>query len=128
LGRRNREKESKSTVIYRGGRSRSMGGLVEEWEGCIKKVLEDSFIAHLHKVGAESTEIIEGEFKFRSITEGEQHLIKEGTMLYWVIGREVRKSGTVNNSDHLILRRKPSWENFDVEKPSARADNFFEIE
>ena len=102
--------------------------LIEEWEGCIKMVLEDSFIAHLYKSRTDRTEIIEGEFGFDSVPSDEQHLIKEGMVFYWVIGKEIKKSGTIKYTDCLIMRRMPSWKNFDAETPSAIADNFFDVD
>ncbi|MBN2717439.1 MAG: hypothetical protein JXX14_16425 [Deltaproteobacteria bacterium] len=103
--------------------------LLEEWEGCIKEVYDDHFIAHLYKPDSDSTEVLEAEFAIDDVVpEGNRHLVVEGMIFYWNLGKEVKKSGTISNNDYLIFRRIPSWNNFDAERESETADNFFNFD
>lgn len=98
---------------------------IERWEGKVVKVLGDKFIAHLFKP---NTEPMEGEFKFDDVPAGDRHLIKEGMLFYWNIGKVVKKDGNVSHGDSLIVRRVPVWKAFDVETPDPEADNFFNFD
>lgn len=102
--------------------------LIEEWEGSIKTVLEDTFIAHLYKPGNTNGEILEGEFEIRSVPAEDRHLIKEGILFYWNIGEEVKKNGEVSHVDYIIIRRFPTWKDFDINAASSISENFFESE
>jgi len=101
--------------------------ILDEWEGCITDVKEDTFIAKLYKqTQSESDlEIIEGEFEIRSVPEQDRHLIKEGVLFYWMIGREVKETTQIIHGDTIIFRRMPSWKGFDINNSSAITDEFF---
>jgi len=99
--------------------------IIEKWEGCIKEVRDNFFIAHLYKQGACEAEIIEGEFDINDIPEDERHLVAEGVIFYWGIRKAVTNSGNISNPDYLYIRRMPSWKNFDINKGSSKVDGFF---
>lgn len=99
--------------------------IIEEWEGCIKDVNETSFKADLYKKNSSISESIDGDFAISCVPEDERHLIKVGIIFYWYIRKKVERSGTISNGESLMFRRMPSWQNFDLNRKTAKSDEFF---
>jgi hypothetical protein len=97
--------------------------VTEKWEGVVKEVYEDGFLAHLYKKGNEQ-DIIEGDFDFDDIPKDDRHLISPGVFFYWILGREVTKGGQISNVSCVKIRRIPSWKKFDINASSPKSDEF----
>ncbi len=99
--------------------------LLQQWEGVILEVHEDSFISQLRDKSGNAPDE-EAEIDFDEISERDMYLIKPGAFFYWNIGYHESKSGQRTRSSLIIFRRVPAWSEKEIERARKRSDNICE--
>lgn len=98
--------------------------VTQKWEGIIKEVYDNSFLAQLYKKDGDEQEIIEGEFDFDDVPKDDRILISPGVFFYWVLGREITKGGQISNVASVRIRRMPTWNRFNIDKTNPKVEDF----
>jgi hypothetical protein len=83
---------------------------LQEWEGYVVEIGNDSFTARLRDVTAGSMhEEEEAEFPLDDISESDRDLLKPGAIFRWAIGYLRTRGGTKRRISQIVFRRLPQW-------------------
>jgi hypothetical protein len=94
---------------------------LQEWEGYVVHIEEQSFLSRLTSVWPErGTEEELLEFPKEDISETDLVLLRPGALFRWVVGYRELASGR-ERSSNVTLRRLPAWTKSDVEFAEAEA-------
>jgi len=95
---------------------------LQEWEGCIVEVRENSFLARLTDITNGDTDE-EAEIFFEDVREEDRKYIKEGAVFYWDIGNLIKNGKKISMS--IINFHKRKFTKKDFEKAKKRAEELF---
>lgn len=95
-----------------------------QWEGCITKVLEKTFLADLVN---EDDDELTAKFDIDDVSEDDKELIQVNNIFYWSIGHRTTQGNQRINEEIIIFRRLPAWRKFNINKPSEKAKKFIEF-
>lgn len=83
---------------------------LQEWEGYVVEIGNDSFTARLRDVTAGGMhEEEEAEFPLDDISESDRDLLKPGAIFRWAIGYLRTRGGTKRRISQIVFRRLPQW-------------------
>ncbi len=97
--------------------------VLQQYEGIIKEVKNDAFVAELSDLtaGTELDEIME--LPIEEISVGDRHLLVEGGVFYWSIGYETKIGGQISRVSEMRMRRMPTWKSGSLEKIKKEANS-----
>jgi hypothetical protein len=95
---------------------------LQEWEGYIIALNDDSFTARLcdKTAGADIEEEI-ADFPREEVREDDQPLLREGAVFRWVIGYQRQAWGTKLRTSQIIFRRMPAWNRAELKRAKIEA-------
>jgi len=97
--------------------------LLKKWHGYIEKINGQEFTAILtDPLGTDSD--IRATFSINEVSEGDRDLVVENAIFDWVISRDRKFHGQIENKDYLIFKRLPMWKKIDLDTESAKVDAF----
>ncbi len=82
--------------------------LLQKWEGVVKKVRNDTFIAQLTDLSSQS-EDEEAEIPIEEISLADKSMLAPGAVFYWCIGYRDTPGGQRIRASEIRFRRLPSW-------------------
>lgn len=97
--------------------------VIQVWEGTVLSVdrTSQSMVAKLHaKLGVIPDHT--GEIDFEWVADQDADLISPGAVFYLTLYKKRKKGGTVENSQELRFRRRPSWSRRQVSSLDAVAE------
>jgi hypothetical protein len=94
--------------------------VLKEWEGVVDHVCENWFRARLSDIQAPSEAQQLVEIDMEDVAPDDRHLLEEGAIFYWDIGRKQSRYGSVANFSEIRFRRMPAWSKRDLAQ--ARKD------
>ncbi len=88
---------------------------LQEWEGYVIDIAEDSFTARLTDITRRSmVEEESAEFPKSEVSDDDLALIEEGAIFRWVIGFQRSRGGTKRRVSEIVFRRLPAWTKRDL--------------
>lgn len=96
------------------GKTRSTYEILQQWEGIVRDVADDTFWADLYDLGEDTTpeEIVE--IPVVEVSPADRALVAEGAAFYWSVGYETDSAGTTRRVSELTMRRTPRWTQRDL--------------
>jgi hypothetical protein len=100
--------------------------VLQQWEGVVTEVADDSFFADLQDLNdsAEPIEVVE--LPFEEVPKDDRPLLQEGAVFYWSIGYETTAGGTLRRMSEIRLRRTPRWTKRAHRQAEQRAEELLE--
>ena len=95
---------------------------LQEWEGIVEKVKEESFDARLVDLTRNNPDEVLEDFPLDDISEEDRRLVAPGAVFYWCIGYHVRK-GQRSRTSEIRFRRLPVWGEAEIEEARQTAEN-----
>ncbi len=95
--------------------------VLQQWEGVVSKVTEDSVWADLVDLTdrSRSEEVVE--LPLAEVSEADRSILKPGSVFYWAIGREWSPGGQMRRVSEIRVRRTPQWTQRSVDALKAKA-------
>ncbi len=95
--------------------------VLQQWEGVVSKVTEDSVWADLVDLTdrSRSEEVVE--LPLAEVSEADRSILKPGSVFYWAIGREWSPGGQMRRVSEIRVRRTPQWTQRSVDVLKAKA-------
>lgn len=97
--------------------------VLKKWNGYIVNIEREEFTAILTDPLGKSPDI-KASFSIDEVAEGDRDLVVENALFDWVISRERKLHGQIENKDFLIFKRLPMWKKSDLDAKSAKVDAF----
>lgn len=94
--------------------------LLQKWQGVVKNVGEESFLAELRDLTSERPEE-EAEFPIDEIPNPDRELIAVGAVFYWCIGYLDTLNGQRIRASEIRFRRVPAWTKKEIERARSQA-------
>ena len=89
---------------------------LQEWEGYVTAISEDTFTADLVDITRASTVAEEqSEFLLSDLDSHQRTELRIGSVFRWAIGYERSSSGTRKRVSQLVFRQLPRWTQADIE-------------
>ena len=101
--------------------------VLQQWEGVVTEVTDDSVFADLQDIGDSSQPLEVVEIPFEEIPEDDWPLLAEGAVFYWSIGHKTSAGGTLERMSEIRLRRTPRWTKRAIQQIRKRAEELFEL-
>lgn len=101
--------------------------VLQQWEGVVTDVTNDSFFADLQDLSDSSQPLEVVEIPLEEVPEDDRPLLVEGAVFYWSIGHETSAGGQLRRMSEIRLRRMPRWTKRDIQKVTKRAEELFEL-
>jgi hypothetical protein len=101
----------------------NLGTVIQDWEGCVTSIRDTSFTARLldrtrrMKIDTEVAEI-----PFDQVDAADRDLIKEGSIFYLTIRREILNSGRHIITNGIVFRRLPAWHESSLKRIRSEAE------
>lgn len=92
------------------------------FEGTIRELYPDYFIARLDPLSGESRVQEEAEFPNSEVPPADRALITLGAVFYWYLGLEEKAYGQVTRASLIRFKRLPNWDDADFKRAAVRAD------
>jgi hypothetical protein len=97
--------------------------VLKKWNGYITSIDKEEFTAVLTDPLGNSPDM-KVSFSIDEVSEGDRDLVVENALFDWVISRERKIHGQIENKDFLIFKRLPMWQKSDLDAKSAKVDAF----
>ena len=97
--------------------------ILKKWNGYIVDIDRQEFTAVLTDPLGNSPDM-KASFSIEEVSEGDRDLVVENALFDWVISRERKLHGQIENKDFLIFKRLPMWQKSDLDAKSAKVDAF----
>lgn len=95
---------------------------LENWEGTVLEVREETFVARLtDPLGERKDE--EAEFFTDDVSEWDRKLLAPGAVFYWSLGRTIEPTGATSRTSTLRFRRLPAWSRPELARAEERAES-----
>jgi hypothetical protein len=94
--------------------------ILQQWEGVVSEVTEDSVWAELLDLTDRSKALEIVELPLDEIAESDRPLLKPGCVFYWCIGYE-NPSGTRRRVSEIRVRRTPEWSDHSIDSVRSKA-------
>jgi hypothetical protein len=99
---------------------------LQEWEGSVVEILEDTFTAKLIDVSTNASEEPDyAEFLLSDVSDEDQALLKPGAIFRWSVGYK-NTNGTKTRISQIVFRRLPIWTARQLEEAEAVATDLYE--
>jgi len=99
--------------------------LMQNWEGVVLKVRNDSFLARLVDLTSKGVEE-EAELLMDEVSDEDRELIKPGAIFYWFIGYLDSRTGQRTRSSIIRFRRLPAWQEKEIQRAQREAEQIQE--
>jgi len=100
---------------------------IAEWEGYVESIGESEFFVQMINVRSESPlPTDQAFFSMDDVSAHEEHLLKEGAIVRWVIGRERLPSGQIRKVSELYFRQLPAHSKADFHRALTKAKTLLE--
>jgi len=104
-----------TAILSRSENSRSVFLPLQEWEGVVTRILDDSFTALMADLSDRERGLQdEAEFPLSDVESDANPLLKVGSIFRWSVGYVV-VDGTRHRSSRVVFRRLPGWTKRDIE-------------
>lgn len=100
--------------------------LLQKWEGVVKKIENESFLAELKDLTDEGPEE-EAEFPIDDIPNSDKELVAPGAVFYWCIGYLDTLNGQRVRASEIRFRRLPTWTDREVERAKSEAEQIRDV-
>jgi hypothetical protein len=99
---------------------------LQEWEGYVYAIEDDTFWARLIDVTArgQTEEEEEAEFPIADLSDSDREDLIIGAVVRWVIGYQRTPEGTKGRMSKIIFRRLPAHTPHDLKKARQEAERF----
>lgn len=101
--------------------------LLQQWECVVSQVHDDCVECEMHDLTDESKPIECAEIYLEEFNEFDRALLCEGTVFYWSIGHETKRTGQVRRYSELRVRRMPPLTNLKKREIGERAKQLSEL-
>lgn len=101
--------------------------LLQQWECVVIDVDEDCVECEMHDLTDDSQPVELAEIYLDEFNLFDRHLLAEGTVFYWSIGREECKTGTIRRYSELRVRRMPPLSNLRKRELAREAEQSSEL-
>ena len=97
--------------------------VLQEWEGYVLSISQDTFTARLVDVTRDrKIEDEEADFAIDDLDDVDRSRICPGSIFRWIIGYRRSPGGTKDRASRIVLRNLPSWTSKELEKNKQTAD------
>lgn len=79
------------------------------FDGTVLSVSSDEFVALLRDRSNPNNPDEVVTFDVDSVPEADMPVLQEGAGLYWIIGKEKTRGGTIKNVSVIQMKRRPRW-------------------
>ena len=97
--------------------------ILKKWNGYIENINGQEFTAVLTDPLGKSPDI-RASFSIDEVSEGDRDLVTENALFDWVVSRDRKSHGQVENKDFLIFKRLPMWKKSDLDSRSTKVEAF----
>ncbi|MCY4199541.1 MAG: hypothetical protein OXF31_06925 [Gammaproteobacteria bacterium] len=98
-----------------------------EWEGYVESIRGSEFFVKMTNVQSKSPlPTDQAFFSIDDVSTRERHLLKEGAIVRWVIGRERLPSGQIRKVSELYFRQLPAHSKADFNRALKKAKTLVE--
>ena len=81
---------------------------IQEWEGCVTRIDDDTFAAQLtDRTAGKTLAEEEADFPIDDVSEDDRQLLTLGAVFRWVVGYQRSASGTKKRVSQIVFRRLP---------------------
>jgi hypothetical protein len=88
---------------------------LQEWEGYVTEIREESFSARLvDRTAGKSIEAEAADFPIADLSEDDRKLLVVGGVFRWVIGYQRARGGSKRRVSQVTFRRMPSWSRLEL--------------
>jgi hypothetical protein len=95
---------------------------LQEWEGYVTEICDETFIAHLVDLTARKTRAEEQiEIELDEISDDDRELLRPGAIFRWSIGYQ-KHHGTKKKVSQIVFRRLPAWIRSELEAAKNEAN------
>lgn len=116
----NQEQLAAAAQIVTAEAPRGQFVLVQQWEGVVAEIGEESFSAVIKDLSDRRNDEEDTELFLDDVRADDRQLLKRGAVFYWSIGYEDTPRGRERKSI-IVFRRLPAWTQRDVQQFKARA-------
>ncbi len=130
LGTTNRRKTQFASPLIRlpsGTLPKERIKVLQQWEGIVTAVTDDSFFAELQDLGDVSQPLEIVEILIAEVPEEDRSLLVEGAIFYWSIGYETSLGGQLKRISEIRMRRTLRWTKRALQRASKRAEELVEL-
>lgn len=96
--------------------------IIQQWEGAVTEVRDESFVARLRDLTNPSHPDELAEFAASEVHEDDLSLLSVGAVFYWAVGHLHQANGQRRLTSELRFRRLPQWTKADLEKLDEPSD------
>lgn len=89
---------------------------LQEWEGYVISVAEETFTARLIDLSANDEVEEEADFLITDLSAADQSELRTGAVFRWVIGHRRTRSDNKDRVSRVVLRRLPAWTESELEQ------------
>lgn len=94
---------------------------IQEWEGYVAEILDDTFTGHLvDKTAGKKLPEEAIDFQIDELSDDNKKLLREGAIFRWSIGYQ-KIHGTKRKVSEIVFRRLPALTKKDIKSAEARA-------
>jgi hypothetical protein len=97
--------------------------VLEEWEGTVLSVENDSFTAQL-KSAIPGTPEERASFTLDEVSDSDRDLIRDGAVFYWTVGSRFEFHGQKSLQSTLRFRRLPAWSQREIDRIQEHAHSY----
>lgn len=101
--------------------------LLQQWECVVSEVHADCVECEMHDLTDESKPVECAEIYLDEFNEFDRALLCEGTVFYWSIGHETKRTGQVRRYSDLRVRRMPALTNLKKREIGERVRQLSEL-
>jgi len=101
--------------------------LLQQWECVVSQVRDDCVECEMYDLTDESKPVECAEIYLDEFNEFDRALLCEGTVFYWSIGHEIKRTGQVRRYSELRVRRMPPLTHLKKREIRERAKQLSEL-
>ena len=102
--------------------------ILQDWEGVVETVGDESFTARLRDLIVNERYPSEtAKLPIEDISDDDQELLKVGAVFYLTVGRLKRPNGRQQRFGRIVFRRLPGWTFSTLQRAEKRAERFSRI-
>ena len=109
-------------------RAADLGVTIQDWEGCVVEIGDESFSARLldrtRQIDVD-TEL--AEIPLSEVDSGDRELVQLGGIFYLTIRRRILDTGRHGTESRIVFRRLPAWHASTLKKAKAEAETLAEF-
>lgn len=95
---------------------------LQEWEGYVVSITDDTFTARLVDLTANDRMEEEADFPITELSAADQGELRPGAIFRWAIGYRRTRGGNKERLSRIVLRRLPAWTESELERIRQEAE------